>query len=72
MKINMTGANSRSETANPFGTPVFTSVFSGVRVAPSLVVCIVFCKPFTCIVLLSYSFAHVFSVLSSSRFSPQS
>jgi hypothetical protein len=44
-KINTTGATSRVGTAYPSGAPEFTPVFSGVRVAPSLVFYVVFCTP---------------------------
>jgi hypothetical protein len=43
-KINTTGATSGTGTAYPFGAHEFTPVFSGVRVAQSLVFCVVHCK----------------------------
>ena len=43
-KINTTGATSGAGTAYPFGAHEFTPVFSGVRVAQSLVFCVVHCK----------------------------
>jgi hypothetical protein len=38
------GATSGTGTALPTGAPELTPVFSGVRVARSLVFCIVFCR----------------------------
>jgi len=38
------GATSEAGTAFPSGATMFTSVFSGLRVARSLVFCVVFCR----------------------------
>jgi hypothetical protein len=43
-KSNTTGAMCDAGTAYPSGASEFTPVFSGVRVARSLVVCVVFCR----------------------------
>jgi hypothetical protein len=48
---NTTGVTCGEGTANPFGAPVFIPVFSRVRVAGSLVFCVVFCRS-----LFVYSF----------------
>ena len=40
-QINTTGATSGAGTAYPSEAPEFTPVFSGVRVTPSLVVCVI-------------------------------
>ena len=40
-QINTTGATSGAATAYPSEAPEFTPVFSGVRVTPSLAVCII-------------------------------
>jgi hypothetical protein len=41
-KSNTTGVTSGAGTAYPSGAPEFTPVFSGIRVARSLVLCVVF------------------------------
>ena len=42
-QVGTTGATSGAGTAYPSGIPEFTLRFSGVRVAQSLVFCLVFC-----------------------------
>jgi hypothetical protein len=42
----MTSANSGAGTAYPSGAHEFTSVFTGVRVTRSLVLCVMFCRLF--------------------------
>ena len=42
--FHMTGVTSGAGTAYPPGTPDFTSCFSGVHVARSLVFCVMFCR----------------------------
>ena len=56
-KSNSTVVTCGAGTANPSGAPVFTSVFSGVRVARSFVLCVIFCR------LLFFLLAIAFSVL---------
>jgi hypothetical protein len=48
------GATSATGTAYPSGAPKFTPVLSGVRVARSLGLCVVFCR--SLFVLLSFFF----------------
>ena len=43
-KSNTTGADRGTGTAYPSGAPEFTSDFSGIRVAHSLIFCVVFCR----------------------------
>jgi len=51
-KSNMTGATCVAGTADPSGAPEFTLGFSGVRVARSLVFCVVFYKLLIVLVIL--------------------
>jgi hypothetical protein len=56
--MNTTGVTSGEGTAYPFGAPMFTSGFSGVRVTRSLVLCVCFVDRY-----LSFFLANVLSVL---------
>jgi energy-converting hydrogenase Eha subunit A len=49
-----TCATSGAETAIPSGAPEFFPFFSEVRVARSLVFCVVFCRSFVCIFFFGY------------------
>ena len=58
---NTTGATSGARTAYPSGAPEFTSVFSGVCVTRSLVLCVIFVDRVCSLVL--FVLAIVLSVL---------
>ena len=53
---NTTGVTRGTGIAKPSEAPEFTPVFSGVRVALSLVFCVMFCG--CCLSLRSFSFGH--------------
>jgi len=53
-KSNMTGAICTAGTSIPSGAHEFTPVFSGVRIARSLALCVMYCRSF--FVLLSFFF----------------
>ena len=53
--INTTGATSGAGTAYPSGTPEFTPVLCGVRVARSLVLCVCFVDRCLFFCLLRYT-----------------
>ena len=63
-----TGVTRVAETTYPSGAPEFTPVFSGVRVAQCLVVCVVFCR--SLFVPLSFGHCVVFPSLLYGIFSP--
>ena len=50
------GAGICTGTAYPSGAPEFIPDFSGVRVAQSLVFCVVFCRPMSFFVVSDYPF----------------
>ena len=51
-----TGVTCGEGTANPFGAPAFIPVLSRVRVARSLVFCVVFCRSLFVLFLCPFSF----------------
>jgi len=76
-KSNTTGATCGSGTAYPSEAPEFTPSFSGLRVARSLVFCVVFCRSlfallsffFWSLCCLSFNLQLLITLLISSNFS---
>ena len=55
---NSTGVTCESGTASHSGAPEFTPVFDGVRVARSLVLCVMFCRSLFVLFLLAIILSH--------------
>jgi hypothetical protein len=68
---NTTGNTSGTGTADQSGAPEFTPVCSGVRVARSLVFCVMFCRSLFILYLLAFDFLILITLLVSSNFSKQ-
>ena len=67
---NLTGVTCEAGTASHSGAPEFTPVFDGVRVARSLVLCVMFCRSLFVLFLLAIVLSVILRLAACGIFKP--
>ena len=67
---NLTGVTCEAGTASHSGAPEFTPVFDGVRVAQSLVLCVMFCRSLFVLFLLAIVLSVILRLAACGIFKP--